>query len=421
MACLALALINRADATSPPLLWACAALMVAATLWAHRHTPQPPPWSAILVWALVLRLLGLVGGPVLEDDHYRYLWDGYRLISSGSPYGLAPAAFAGDASVPALMQAVREQINYPDLPTLYGPSLQGLFGLSYLIAPGQIFPLQALLILLDLALLGLLRQLRASPGGLWLYAWSPLVIKEIAFTAHPDGVLALLLVLSCALRARGAAAGAGVALGLAVAAKPVALLLAPWLLWRASLRVWFALIATVVICYGGFWWQGDWGAVSLRVFAQFWVFNPLLYGLLEAVLPPLAARGLCGLIFAGLGLLIWWRSRPRAGDRIWRMPPADLVFGALLLCSPVINPWYLLWILPFAALRPSATAWTASLCVLLAYGHGLYWPVTGAPSFELPVWLSAWQILPVIAALSWDLRRSLRRRTPWRRHTGART
>ena len=33
-------------------------------------------------WALVLRLVGFVAQPVLEDDHWRFLWDGQPLRRS---------------------------------------------------------------------------------------------------------------------------------------------------------------------------------------------------------------------------------------------------------------------------------------------------------------------------------------------------
>ena len=41
------------------------------------------------------------------------------------------------------------------------------------------------------------------------------------------------------------------------------------------------------------------------------------------------------------------------------------------LFSPVVNPWYLVWLLPYAALRPSCWAWTASIIVSLSYITGL--------------------------------------------------
>ena len=53
------------------------------------------------------------------------------------------------------------------------------------------------------------------------------------------------------------------------------------------------------------------------------------------------------------------------------MPPGDRLHRLLLLLAPVVNPWYLLRVLPFAAIRPRPWAWTASEVVLLSYATGL--------------------------------------------------
>ncbi len=47
------------------------------------------PLGRMLLWALLFRLCGLYGGPLLEDDFWRYLWDGFRFAAAGTPYGAA--------------------------------------------------------------------------------------------------------------------------------------------------------------------------------------------------------------------------------------------------------------------------------------------------------------------------------------------
>ena len=82
------------------------------------------------------------------------------------------------------MQSVLHGINYPELPTIYAPVTQAIFLLGYWLQPGSVAVLQAILIGLDLAAVALLLRL-APARNVLLYAWCPLVIKEIAFTAHP--------------------------------------------------------------------------------------------------------------------------------------------------------------------------------------------------------------------------------------------
>ena len=66
------------------------------------------------------------------------------------------------------------------------------------------------------------------------------------------------------------------------------------------------------------------------------------------------------------------------------VPRGDWIYGLFLFAAPVINPWYALWLLPFAAIYPSLWAWTASWALFLSYITGLnlgdYRPGTVRPS-----------------------------------------
>src|SRR5207244_12989540 len=65
-----------------------------------------------------------------------------------------------------------------------------------------------------------------------------------------------------------------------------------------------------------------------------------------------------------------------------------LAIAGFLVLSPTLHPWYLAWIAPFVALRPSL-AW----CVLIAAAPLLYAPLAGwqhegkwiEPAWEWPV------------------------------------
>jgi len=101
-------------------------------------------WWMVLGFGVLFRLLGTLTFPVLEDDFYRYMWDGWQVANSGFPYAQSPATYFGDTTLPPEMSAVLDGINYPDVATVYGPFLQLLFGLGYFLAPGQVAPLQVL-------------------------------------------------------------------------------------------------------------------------------------------------------------------------------------------------------------------------------------------------------------------------------------
>ena len=99
---------------------------------------------------------------------------------------------------------------------------------------------------------------------------------------------------------------------------------------------------------------------SLVVFAREWEFNAAVFGLLTVVLPATVAKFV--LAAAGGAFWVWYYRRHLASAT--EVPRGDWIYGALLAVAPVINAWYLLWLLPFAVVFPSTWAWTASVAVL---------------------------------------------------------
>ncbi len=95
-------------------------------------------------------------------------------------------------------------------------------------------------------------------------------------------------------------------------------------------------------------------ARSILVFAREWVFNPGPWLLLRAAGERI---GLDGRAVAGgaslavtLALMAWslWRDD---GSSRRLISGSFLVLGGFLLTSAAVMPWYLLWVLPLAALR----------------------------------------------------------------------
>ena len=346
---------------------------------------EPIPLARLLLWAVIFRLCGLAGGPFFEDDFYRYLWDGYRFATAGTPYGVAPEAFFLDTSVPLALRSVLDQVNNPDLPTIYGPTTQVLFLFGHWIEAGSVAVLQALLIAVDLAAIALLLRL-APARSVLLYAWCPLVVKEVAFTAHPDGLGVCLLLAAVVLAGRRRDGWAAACLGLAVGAKVFALLLVPLVLIRARPRHWCIFAATLALLYGPFLVAGATDLDTLLVFAREWEFNSAAFGLLAAVVPPNFAKLALAVAFGFFWLWYYLRHR-RAGCDV---PRGDWVYGLFLLVAPVINAWYLLWLLPFAVVHPSRWAWTASVAVLLSYITGLH-----LGNYEMQAYAQPWWVRPM--------------------------
>ncbi len=363
------------------------------------------PLGRMFFWAAVFRVCGLIGGPLFEDDFYRYLWDGYRFATTGTPYGVAPEAFFIDPMVPAAFHAVLDRINNPELPTIYAPTTQFVFLFGYWLYPASVTALQSILIVVDLATVALLLRL-APVRNVMLYAWCPLVIKEIAFTAHPDGIGICLLLAAIVLARNRRWRSTAICLGMAAGAKVFALVLVPLILLRARIRYWVLSGVTVLALYAPFILSGGTDMESFQVFAQEWEFNSALFGLLTNFLEALETKLILGLAFAAFWIFYSARYRKNGADN--SIPRGDWLYGALLVVSPVINPWYLLWLLPFAAIFPSAWAWTASLVVLISYATGLNLNEHTMQPYQQIAWARPLEFILILLALCYDLFRHRR-------------
>ena len=379
-----------------------------------RSRDESFPVGRMLFWAVVFRLCGLIGGPFFEDDFYRYLWDGYRFATAGTPYGTPPEAFFVDPGVPDTFREVLDHINHPELPTIYGPTMQFVFLLGYWLWPGSIAALQSILILVDLATIALLLRL-APARSVMLYAWCPLVVKEVAFTAHPDGIGVCLLLAAIMLAQSCRWRSAAVCLGVAAGSKIFVLILTPFVLVGASARHWAVFAAVLAGLYTPFALSGGTDLASLLVFAREWEFNSAVFGVLTTALPAFETKLVLGIVYGGFWGYYYLRYRRNDARGI---PRGDWLYGVLLVASPVINPWYLLWLLPFATIFPSAWAWTASIAVLLSYMTGLNMNDYSLQAYQQPTWARLVEFGLILLALAWPLFRPRPqgcRPPPWRR------
>jgi alpha-1,6-mannosyltransferase len=368
----------------------------------------------VMLGSLLLCLIGLCGRPLFEDDHYRYLWDGYRTVTTGNPFGAAPELFFADENVPPPMQRVLDGINYPEVATIYGPGLQYVFALSYLMAPGNDVVLRALLAVAQLCLVGMLLR-RQSAAAVALYAWNPLVFKEIALSGHPDVLVPMLLLVGWWLRAGWWCA---ILVGLATATKIVALVAWPLLLSDRSpsprlggpfaRAVIAGIIASLTLLLTYLPFAGAASDLSgLNVFARDWAFNAALHAPLAAWLGDKLARATGAVLVMLIVVTLSWRARSDP-EGAQTLPPLHIVFGVLLLFSPVINPWYLLWLLPFAVGRGLCWPWVASLAVLLAYVTPLNLGDESGAAFAMPAWARAVEWSAIAMAIGFDVYRARR-------------
>ena len=379
------------------------------------------PLRRVLLWCLLFRAIGFVSEPVLEDDHYRYLWDGRSFAIHGSPYIDAPLHHFDDPDLPERFETILDRINHPDLRTVYPPVAQITFLAGYWIAPGELAPIKLLLLLADLATLALLLRL-IPPRQVLLYAWCPLLIQETAFSAHIDSLGVLFLVVGLVAFVNGKHLLLGVALALAIATKPFALVVAPLLILgrgRAEgLRTLASLTACLGLLFAPFLLFGENSLSGLLAFAGDWEFNSMVFALLTDLVGATAAKGLgAGAVaIVCTRLLITARGQQdrctatAAGRGDSLVPRGDVLFGCFFLFAPVVNPWYLLWLLPFVCVFPSFWGVACLAGVSLSYAHGLFLDTGELPPYHHPAWVRPTEIILVaLGVLLQTLRTPARR------------
>jgi alpha-1,6-mannosyltransferase len=343
---------------------------------------------AIVTLLVLSRVIAFAATPLLEDDFFRYLWDGYVTGTTGRPYSFPPSHYFGDSAVPEMMQAALNGINHPDVPTIYGIVWQLVFAVSYFIAPGALWPIKLTLLIVEIVMLIALS--RNGVAHRWLLCWiaHPLILQESALSAHPDVLIGATLLAATLMWQRGSERSGAALVAVAVAMKASALVVLPLFWLRKSGRIGFDLcaisVATIALLYLPIIVTTSGSELSaLATFGQQWTFAVV------------ALR---------------WRVSLRAqtaaisqDESITIATPILAITFALLMLSPAVNPWYWLWALPIALLRRdrlSLLCWVAASVSLLSYTHAMDAALanSSAFSFRVPLWATIAQLTCVAIA-----------------------
>ncbi len=381
---------------SVPLALAGLALAAAGFLLAITNLARSQlPTGLVLLFALVLRAPLFPVEPSLSDDVWRYLHDGRAQLAGVSPFESPPS----DPSTIPFRGPEFDRINHPELVTIYPPFAQLTFAASAVLG-STLAGWKLILLAFEAALIVLLghalRQRGRPPTLAAVYAWNPLAVAEVAAGAHVEPVAIATLLAALVLAGSGRPLFAGVALGLSVATKYFALPLAPFLDRARVGRTAVGCGAAVLLVSSPYLLAGPDVFGSLFVFTRSWSSNAGIFAVLAALTGGTAARILVGLGLLGLLAHAWVRGST-AHDTAFAF-----VFATLLL-SPVVHPWYLLWLvalLPLtsapAPVRAAALLW--SLTVPSAYIAVSAYRATG--EWSVPLGARLVQYLPVLLLLA---------------------
>jgi hypothetical protein len=330
----------------------------------------------LALWAIVgLHVLFLLAPPLLSQDVFSYIaYARLGVEHSLDPYTHAPVDIPGDAVYPYAGSRGAESV--------YGPAFTLLtYPLAPLGVPAAFWILKALAALASLGIVALVwraaERLRRDPLPAALFVGlNPLLLVHDVAGAHNETLVVLLTTAGLAAWAAGSPRAASAWATGAAGLKASAGLVVPFLIagargrWRGPLIAAVAAgLGIVVLALAGF---GTNALDALGVLSSnqdrssSWSFPYKTAQLLGALLPGDrvdyrgATRAVYGLAFGAV--LLWLLVRTWRGADPIRM--AGWATLAILVASAWLVPWYVLWLLPLAALAGDRRlTWaTVALC-----------------------------------------------------------
>jgi hypothetical protein len=340
--------------------WAQLRAEAAALLTQPWSIPSLSPRALAVGFALVACVrLALCAQPMSDtSDTYRNLGYAYHVRDAGlSLY----TTFARDFQPESWATA------WPDLPYTYPPVTLCFFASIASLGLG-IFFVKLALTVIDL-LVGLVFARQVSPWAGLLYFANPASLWLVSREGQFEPLVVLFLTLSIVAVHHQRWVGAGLGLALALQTKQFALLLLPWLVWKARSRVKLALgVGLGFLPFLGFYlkapgllvlpfrytqgeaafnpyhWQfwGPWGWIPRTDF----IWCSLLSALILAV--PVVA---------------WWRSSRTLGSAVDLLP--FTLYWAVLKVARYAQFWYPLACPPFLLCFRERKVLVTGLLVLL--------------------------------------------------------
>lgn len=359
---------------------------------------------AVLIWSAPW----LLSFPVMSRDVFSYAAQGRLLMLGQDPYhdvvGQMPGWLAQGSD------GLWAQSSSP-----YGPLFlmiaEGVTGISqwrpeiYVV----LFRLLACAgVVLCLVTLPRLAHAHGVDAGwaVWIVLANPLFIYSMVASAHNDSIMVGLMLAGFTAAMHHKRAAAILLVAAAIAIKPIMVIALPAVglalvganaSWRARLMAWGAtgvVVGAVLAALGavtGLWfgWIGammDQGGAAFP-FAPYGLLGLGLGALVSLVAGPGAGSAAQAVVYSlgkvvAIGAAFWLALRRPTTSPVWQ---TGLVLLLAVVLNPVIQPWYLFWLLPFFA---AWRAWHGPWEQVLVAGSAFLALYCLVDQLSLPEWVN---------------------------------
>lgn len=342
-----------------------------------------------------------------------------------------------------------ERVNHSSVPTIYPPLAQHVFRLVSQIKPDSIIAMRLAFLAFDLCALGFIILILGALGKdrnlCLIYFWSPLLIKETFNSTHLDiiGIAALCASVYFLIRSRHTLAVFCLSLGVLGKLYPVILFplylkamlqksrdagphlasrLAPW----ANTLLFLGVILIVYLPFLG---APEKTFAGLKAYATYWQKNDSIFSLLVYFYDDLLGLNTVGdfsiedlevyfsydmatllskiTVALALAAVVLFFSFKRGGavSPSVRVNQIFIILALVFLLSPVQNPWYLTWVLPFLCVFPWRS-WILLTGLIGLYYMDFYFIYQDQPQYKswLP-WIEYAPFYLLLALEFWRKRR----------------
>ncbi|GJL78693.1 MAG: hypothetical protein NPINA01_16820 [Nitrospinaceae bacterium] len=329
-----------------------------------------------------------------------------------------------------------ERVNHPDVPTIYPPMAQFIFRAVATVQPDSILAMRLTFLFFDLAallfIIKILDALGKSRSLSLIYFWSPLVIKETFNSTHLDvlGIAFLCAAIYFLIVHRHFLAHVLLACGFLVKLYPAILL--PLFLQQAAIKsqqegkpIWLAPLflllvfgGLVVLCYLPFMDSGFKTFEGLKTFSTYWQSNDSLFSLLVYFygkilglknveqtffsndLPTFLSKLTVATFLIGAVIYLVLKKGFLEKSKETLLRDIFILMSLVFLLSPVQNPWYLSWVVPFLCLF-HFRSWILLTGLMGLYYLDFYFDYQDIPQYS--VWIPWLEYLPFYIYLTFEL------------------
>jgi len=337
-------------------------------------------FAAIIGVGLLSRLILIPSQPVLEDDYYRYLWDGAVTAHGYNPYVYSPLEIMGGSDeVPEELHQlgkdsgnIIKNINHPHIRTIYPLLSQAVFAAAYFIDGWQYWSWKILLLFFDLLLVFVLiitlKHLKLPTLFVAFYWLNPIVIHEMFNGAHMDLLALLPVMLALYFHSKNKLWYSLIALAIAAGFKLWPIVLLPLLLrntlpdWKQTAKYTLAFALMVLILFIPVLFSNLNESLGFIKYAGKWINNAAFYSIfkwsIQNVIYFFEFNISCISCITRWGVVILYiiliafilKKKPVNLNQFFSK--ALLIVVLMYLVSPTQFPWYYSWMVPLLAIRP---------------------------------------------------------------------